>query len=319
MSRRAIIVGSAGQDGTLLKHLLLSKQYEVLGVGRPGNAPPSGTADGMSVDIENSTAVSELISNTRPDEVYFLAAHHHSSEEDPGDEVELFRLSTEVHLTALVAFLEAVRRNCPRARLFYAASSHIFGSAPGSIQDESTPINPETIYGITKAAGLFACRRYRNIHGVFASVGILYNHESPLRNIRFVSKKIAAGVAAIKRGLSAKIVVGDLDASSDWGYAPDYVDAMHRMLQLETADDFIVATGESHTVREFAEAAFAYAGLDYRRFVETDPALVQRRMPRLAGNPSKFFAASGWRPSLGFRELVQRLAQHELDELQRIP
>ena len=319
MSRRAIIVGSTGQDGKLLKHLLSSKQYDVIGVRRPGKVPPLGDADGIPLNIENPTAVSKLISDAQPDEVYFLAAHHHSSEENPGDEVELFRLSTEVHLTALVAFLEAIRSKCPRTRLFYAASSHIFGSVSGYLQDESTPINPQTIYGITKAAGLFACRRYRNFHGVFVAAGILYNHESPLRNIRFVSKKIVAGVAGIKRGLLGQIVLGDLDASSDWGYAPDYVDAMHRMLQLGSADDFIVATGESHTVREFADAAFTYAGLDYRRFVETDPALVQRRMPRLVGNPSKFVAASGWRPSVGFRELVQRLVQHELDELRRKP
>jgi GDPmannose 4,6-dehydratase len=315
MTLRAIIVGSTGQDGTLLTDLLLGREYEVIGLGRTKTRDSSGACANGPVEIADGHAVHDLVARTRPDEVYFLAAHHHSSEDDQGDEGHLFQMSTETHLTALVAFLEAIRRVSPCTRLFYAASSHVFGTAATPVQDEKTPINPETVYGITKAAGLFACRRYREVHGLFASVGILYNHESPLRSARFVSKKIAAGAAAVKLGRSNKIVLGDLDASADWGYAPDYVDAMHRMLQLGAADDFVLATGTAHTVRDFASVAFDSVGLDYAAHIETDPAVVRRYIPGLVGNPAKFAAASGWKPSIGFREMVSCLVTHELEHL----
>lgn len=313
MTSRAIVVGSAGQDGTLLSELLLGQDYEVIGLGRTATANSCGDWCGAPVAITDSRAVSALIANTRPDEVYFLAAHHHSSEDDPGDDGYLFRISTETHLMALVAFLEAIRRESPRTRLFYAASSHVFGAATSPIQDENTAVNPESVYGITKAAGLFACRRYRKVYGLFASVGILYNHESPLRSARFVSKKIAAGVASVKRGRSNRIVLGNLDASADWGYAPDYVAAMQSMLQLSIADEFVLATGKAHTVREFVSAAFDCVDLDFSLHVETNPAMVQRHVPGLVGNSAKFRAASGWQPSIDFCEMVRRLVRHELE------
>lgn len=315
MTPRAMIVGSGGQDGSLMHDLLLKKGYEVIGLTRGGVISSTGAWDAPPVDIVNSHAVSNLIARTRPDEIYFLAAHHHSSQDNQGDDDRLFRSSTDIHLIALVAFLEAMRHQTPRARLFYAASSHIFGSPSEQPQDESTAISPETIYGITKAAGLFACRRYRKTHGLFASVGILYNHESHLRGAEFVSKKIAVGVAAIMRGSLEKIVLGDLAASTDWGYAPDYVEAMHRMLQLDVADDFILATGKAHTVDDFVTAAFGYAGLNYRPHIEIDTTLVRRRMPGLVGDPAKFKAASGWTASVDFSEMVRRLVQRELEEL----
>jgi GDPmannose 4,6-dehydratase len=314
MTLRAIIVGSGGQDGSLLYDLLLQKGYDVTGLTRTGVVSSTGAWNGAAVDISNFRAVSDLVLSTQPDEIYFLAAHHHSSQDNQGDDESIFRTSTEIHLTALVAFLEAIRRDVPGARLFYAASSHVFGAPTDQPQDESTPINPETVYGITKAAGLFACRRYRKVHGLFASVGILYNHESFLRSARFVSKKIATGVAEIKRGRSNRIVLGDLDASADWGYAPDYVSAMHRMLQLGAADDFILATGKAHSVRDFASAAFDCVGLNYSPYVETDTALIRRSMLGLVGNPAKFMATSDWKPSVDFVEMVHRLVRHELEE-----
>ena len=313
MILRAIIVGSSGQDGTLLTNILLDRGYEVIGLTRTSVIDSTGAWSGAPVDIANPQAVSDLLLHTQPSEIYFLAAYHHSSEDNQGDEGELFRLSTETHLTALVAFLEAIRHYMPLTRLFYAASSHVFGAPQIQPQDEHTPINPETVYGITKAAGLFACRRYRKTQGVFASVGILYNHESYLRGAKFVSKKIAAGAAGVKCGRLNKIVLGDLDASADWGYAPDYVDAMHRMLKLNVADDFILATGKTHTVRDFVSIAFNYVGLDYMPYVDTSATLVRRRMLGLVGNPSKFMGASGWKPSVDFTEMVHRMVQHELD------
>ena len=313
MSLRAIVVGSSGQDGTLLTRLLSERGYEVVGLSRSALSDPAGIWGGGVVDITNPQAVVELLSRTRPNEVYFLAAHHHSSEDNQGDEGILFCASTEIHLMALVAFLEAIRRVAPDARLFYAASSHVFGTPREAPQDENTPINPETVYGITKAAGLFACRRYRKAHHIYASVGILFNHESYLRNARFVSKKITAGAAGVKRGIVERIVLGNLDASADWGYAPDYVNAMHRMLGLKEAGDFVLATGRAHTVREFAEAAFNYVGLDYRPYVQADETLIQRKLPGLVGSPARFMAASGWKPSLNFTEMVHTMVQQELD------
>ena len=315
MTLRAIIVGSAGQDGMLLKALLSARGYNVIGVERSGVVKMSGDCGESRVDITNPDSVSILVSDFLPNEIYYLAAHHHSSEDNPGEEGDLFRISTQVNLTGPVAFLEAIRRNSPRTRLFYAASSHIFGTPPGSVQDENTPINPESVYGITKAAGLFACRRYRKAYDLFAAVGILYNHESSLRSVRFVSRKITAGVAAITRGRLDKIVLGNLDATADWGFAPDYVAAMHTMLQLEHADDFVLATGKAHTLLEFVSTAFEYVGLDYRAYVETNPALVLRSMPGLLGNPAKFKAASGWRPSINFRGMVNHLVQNELNAI----
>lgn len=314
MTRRAIIVGSRGQDGTLLREHLASRGYAVIGVHRSGIDGDAGEWARRQVNIADAQAVARLVADTTPEEIYFLAAYHHSSEERQDDEMELFRKSTEIHLIALVVFLEAMRQHSPGSRLFFAASSHIFGAESGGRQDESTPLRPQTVYGITKAAGLLACRRYRNVHGIFASTGILYNHESPLRSTKFVSKKIAAGVAAIKRGVVDKIVLGDLGASADWGYAPDYVDAMHHMLQLPQGDDFVVATGEAHTVQEFAEIAFDCAGLSWKDHVQADAGLMARKMPGFLGDASKFMAASGWRPSVSFREMVRRLVKHELEQ-----
>jgi len=314
MTRRAIIVGSSGQDGTLLREHLVPRGYAVIGLDRSGISGDAGNWTGVRVNISDAKTVARLVADTTPDEIYFLAAYHHSSEERQVDELELFQKSTEIHLIALVLFLEAIRQHSPRSRLFYAASSHIFGSVSGRRQHESTPISPQTVYVITKAAGLLACRRYRNAHGIFASTGILYNHASPLRSMKFLSKKIAAGVVEIKRGLRDKIVLGDLGASAYWGYAPDYVDAMHRMLQLPRGDEFIVATGESHTVQEFAEIAFDCVGLSCASHLETDAALMGRTMPAFLGDPSKFMTVSGWRASVTFREMVRLLVKHELDQ-----
>jgi GDPmannose 4,6-dehydratase len=310
---RAIIVGSSGQDGSLLYDLLSEKGYEVIGLSRTSMTSSTGAWKGPAINISDFLAVSDLVLRVRPKEIYFLAAAHHSSQDDQGDEGNLFRISTDIHLTALVAFLEAIRRNSPYTRLFYAASSHVFGAPVEQPQTESTPINPESIYGITKAAGLFACRNYRKLHGVFASVGILYNHESTLRSARFVSKKIITGVADIKRGHSKKIVLGDLDSLADWGYAPDYVSAMHQMLQLGKPDDFILATGKVQSVRDFVSSAFDWVGLDYLNYVETNAELVRRKTPGLIGSPDKFMAASNWKPSLCFVEMVHLLVQQELE------
>lgn len=300
MKRIAVVVGSGGQDGTLLLQLLENLGYEVLGLERG------------DMDIGDPGAVAGFVSRHKPEEIYFLAAHHHSSEDITGGEGDLFRQSMRTHFDAPVNFLDAITIHSPASRFFYAASSHVFGSPGDAMQTEETPLQPETAYAITKVAGMMACRHYRKMKGVFASVGILYNHESPLRSKKFVTRKIVSAAASIAREGLGSIVLGDLDARVDWGYAPDYVDAMHRILCLEHPGEYIVATGEAHTVREFAEVAFRSVGLDYRNHVSTKTGLLQRQSPVRIGDSARLRRETGWAPSIGFEEMVCRLVEAEV-------
>jgi GDPmannose 4,6-dehydratase len=308
-ARRTLIVGSAGQDGSLLEESLRRRGDALTGITRSGIV-----VDGRRrpFDIADAAQVRELVSALRPDEIYYLAAYHHSSEETVPPDGALFRRSFEIHVTGLSGFLEAIRLKSPASRLFYAASSHVFGAAGPALRDETVPLNPDGIYGITKATGLMACRYYRDARGVFAAGGILFPHESSLRREVFLSKKIALGVARASRDKSARIVLGDLDSGADWGYAPDYVEAMQKILSLDAPEDFVVATGVCHTAREFAQIAFAAAGLDYRVHVQSSAALVKRRFPAYAGNSAKLTRCSGWKPSIGFEQMVRRLVEAEL-------
>jgi GDPmannose 4,6-dehydratase len=216
------------------------------------------------------------------------------------------------HVDGLVNVLEAMRLEAPKCRLFYAASSHCFGSQPAApVQDESTPLNPDNVYGVSKTAGVHACRLYRNDHGVFASAGILFNHESPYRRAEFVTSKIVRAAIDISRGKRDLLVLGDLSARTDWGWAPDYVDAMTRILALDQPDDFVIATGEPHTVGEFAQLAFAAVGLDWREHVEENPGIITKRKLGLVGNPAKLNAATGWSPTVTFEEMIRKLLEHQ--------
>ena len=294
--RRAIIIGAHGQDGRLLGEQLELADRSLIKIGRG------------DIDLQDRHRIDALIGDLRPDEIYYLAAHHHSSQ-DPlaEDDATLFARSIEVNVTGLVHVLQAVRVCSPDTRVFYAASSHIFGQPATAMQSENTPFVPNGVYGITKAAGVQCCRYYRRSHGVFAATGILYNHESALRGAQFVSQKIILAARAIAAGSSERLLLGDLSARIDWGYAPDYVDAMRRILALPRADDFVVASGESHTVQEFVEAAFEAAGLDWRRHVAEDPGQINRQYRGLIGDASKLRAATGWKPSVSFRAMVRIL------------
>ncbi|MEK7234267.1 MAG: GDP-mannose 4,6-dehydratase [Elusimicrobiota bacterium] len=307
--RKALVIGCDGQDGHLLTKSLEKDGWGVVGVARKSlrgtipSAPP--------VDICDAAAVAALVKECRPDEIYHLAAVHHSSEHAPCDPLELFRDSYAIHVLSLVHFLDAMRRHAPSARLFYAASSHIFGLPPMPIQDETTPINPRNVYGVTKASGLFACRLYRCEHSLFVSAGILYNHESPLRGPGFISRKIALGAAAAKRGSCEKLVLGNLSAEADWGYAPDYVEAMRAILEQPRPDDFVVATGERRTVRDFAAAAFSELGLDWRDHVVEDVGVLTKPHVPLVGDASKLRRTTGWRPRTDFPSMIRTLLQAE--------
>jgi GDPmannose 4,6-dehydratase len=223
----------------------------------------------------------------------------------------MLRCSYAVHVAGLLNFLEAVRILCPQARIFYAASSHIFGESKDKIQNENTPVNPSCIYGITKAAGLALCRFYRFRYGIFSAAGILYNHESVLRSGCFVSKKIIKGAIDIKKGRKNKLALGNLSAVIDWGYAPDYVRAMHLILKSKIPDDFIVATGKPHTVLDFVKAAFEHLGLNYKLYVKEDSRIVCKQNFYRIGNPMNLKIKTGWEPSVDFKEMVKLLIVQE--------
>lgn len=294
----ALVIGAGGQDGRLLGEQLSREGLRVRGITRG------------SLDLSDATAVRTLIASEQPDQIYYLAAHHHSSQDAAPQPAALFRASFAVHVDGLVNVLETLRFEALKSRLFYAASSHVFGSQPSTpIQDESTPLNPDNVYGITKAAGVHACRYYRNEHRVFASVGYLYNHESPYRRAEFVTTKIIRAAVDISRGSCEKLVLGDVSAQVDWGWAPDYVDAMTRIVHLPHPDDFVIATSQPHTVGEFARIAFAGVGLDWREHVEENPAIITKRKLGLVGNPAKLKAATGWAPTVTFEGMIHKLLE----------
>jgi len=312
---RALIVGSGGQDGQILTTQLTAQNVAVVGLQRTRLLAPEGLALAWpkQTDVTKYDEVEALVRLVQPEQIYYLAAYHHSSEDLEQDETTLFERSYQVHVQGLVNTLEAMRVHSPESRLFYAASSHVFGYPQVPVQDESTPFEPRCAYGITKTAGIHACRFYREHRGVYAAVGILYNHESPLRAHKFVSQRIVQGALRVLRGLSdgesQKLVLGSLASATDWGYAPDYVDAMRRILGSPTPEDFVIATGVRHTVRDFAEAIFDELGLRWEDHVEEQPGLLRKVERTLTGDASKLRAKTGWQPSVTFREMAKILVR----------
>lgn len=312
--KKAIIVGCNGQDGRLLNCLLQKKDYRIINIDKNLTLNPGGSP-AKAVNINNPDEVCHLLRRFKPDEIYYLAAFHHSSEDMPLDNIDLLRQSLDTNVLAFVNFLEGIKRYCPRSRIFYAASSHIFGEPDKKIQDENTPIKPNCIYGVTKASGLFACRLYREKFSIFASAGILYNHESSLRSAAFISKKIITSAINIKKQKQAKLIIGYLNAEIDWGYAPDYVKAMHMIINCKTAEDFIVATGKKHKVMDFVKIAFAYLGLDWKKYVQEDSSIILKKNYCRIGNPEKLIHRTGWRPTVDFKEMVKLLLIQECPSL----
>jgi GDPmannose 4,6-dehydratase len=265
------------------------------------------------LDVTARVDVSRLLDRWAPDEVYYLPAVHQASQDALAtDDAALMRSSLEVHVAGLLYLMAEITERKLDASLFYAASSLVFGEPATEIQDETAPLNPRSIYGITKTAGAHLCHYYRNTHGVRASVGFLYNHESPFRGSSFISKRIARSAAAASRGSSDKLVVGNLSATTDWGYAPDFIDAMIRIVRLDKADDYIIATGERHTVREFVEIAFDHVGLDWQDYVAEDLSLLTRRSVTRIGNAGRLRERTGWKPTVSFRQMVELLVEAEL-------
>jgi GDPmannose 4,6-dehydratase len=310
LSNAAIIVGDRGQDGSLLRASLERQGIQVVGVGREQLSLPqyiSGVSQ-AGFSIANTEQVAALVEATRPSEVYYLAAHHVSSEESGADnspsEYDAYH---RVHVVGLLNFLWAIRNHSPLCRLFYAGSSLVFNGSHGPIQTEETPFSPVGFYGLTKAQGIYICREFRRRHGIFASVGILYNHESALRPLKFLSKKLISSAHQISLGLQKDLSVGNLGAEADWGYAPDFVEAFQKVLRIEAADDFVIATGESHSVSEFAQIVFNHYGLEPTSYIRESPTALLRHLPRKVGDSSKLRQATGWKPRFDFQEMVKTL------------
>ncbi|MDB4990638.1 MAG: GDP-mannose 4,6-dehydratase [Myxococcaceae bacterium] len=319
--KTALVVGSSGQDGTLLTAQLAAADWRVVGVSRAAvtetGVPEAGLAARKpSVDLLNSTRTRDFLNEVRPDAVYYLAAFHHSSDEMLSEEAPaLLKRSLEVHVEGFANVLEGVTRAAPRARVFYAASSHVFGAPSADTQDELTPFAPTSIYGISKAAGVEVARFYRS-RGLHVSSGLLYNHESPLRPIKFVSQRIVSGAVeaarAAKRKQSFTLELGDLAARVDWGWAPDFTDAMQRIVHHDSADDYVVATGQAHTIEEFCRLAFAAVELDADDYVVERKGRLTRAAATLAGNASRLRTRTGWSPSVTFAEMVNLLVAARL-------
>jgi len=316
--KRALITGITGQDGSYLAELLLSKGYEVHGiVRRVALEDPENRLNRLesvraqlklhAASLESYASIHQAVESIRPEECYHLAAQSYVSY---SFDDEFSTLQTNINGTH---YLLAVLKNLvPDCRVYFAGSSEMFGKAEEVPQTERTHFHPRSSYGISKVAGFDLTRNYREAYGIHASSGILFNHESPRRGYEFVTRKITAGVARIRAGKSRELRLGNLDAKRDWGHAREYVIAMWLMLQQQTPDDYVVATGESHSVREFVELAFGYAGLDYHEYVVTDVDLFRpSEVTLLLGDASKAHKVLGWRHQTGFAQLVREMVVND--------
>ena len=318
MGNTAIIVGDNGQDGTLLKTSLEKQGIRVIGVGRDRVSLPDADTPFREDDfsIVNTEQVTALVKLLRPEEIYYLAAHHVSSEQSGADSSPAeYDAYHRIHVVGLMNFLTAIRDHSPGSRLFYAASSLVFNGFHGPTQNEETPLTPVGFYGLTKAQGILLCREFRQRHGVYAVAGILYNHESVLRPDRFLSKKLISAAYQISLGKQQDISVGNLAAETDWGYAPDYVEAFQDILRIRTPEDYVVATGESHSVQEFAEIVFNCFGLNYKNHVVEKNSLLVRHVPRKVGDSTKLKKLTGWKPSHDFEGMVRKLVDDYLESV----
>lgn len=314
----ALVTGITGQDGSYLAEFLLSKGYEVVGVVRRTShdsyeriGPFIDRVTILPADLLDQHSLTSVIRDVKPDEIYNLAAQSFvpTSWSQPV-------LTGEFTALGVTRILEAVRLAHPDARFYQASSSEMFGKAMETPQSETTPFYPRSPYGVAKTYGHWITVNYRESHGIFAVSGILFNHESPRRGLEFVTRKITDGVARIKMGLADELRLGNLDAKRDWGFAGDYVEAMWLMLQQDKPDDYVIATGETHSVGDFLDEAFNQVGLDWHKYVKSDPKFYRpAEVDLLLGNPAKAKAQLGWEPRVKFKELVRMMVESDLAEL----
>jgi GDPmannose 4,6-dehydratase len=318
MSKRAIITGITGQDGSYLAELLLSKGYEVVGMVRRASAPNfwrvQHILDQITIkpaDLLDQLSLIRLIDEVRPHEFYNLAAMSFvpASWDQP-------MLTGEYNAQGVTRVLEAIRQVDPTIRMYQASSSEMFGKVREVPQNELTPFYPRSPYGVSKVFAHYITVNYRESYDLFAVSGMLFNHESPRRGLEFVTRKVTDGVARIKLGLSDSLSLGNLDAHRDWGFAGDYVRAMWLMLQGERADDYVIATGVSHSVRDLVEVAFAHVGLDWRTHVKLDAKLIRpAEVEHLIGDSRKACADLGWRPEVDFVSLIKMMVDADIERL----
>ena len=327
MAKRALITGITGQDGSYLAEFLLAKGYEVHGIIRRASTFNTGRLDSIYEDphsgrgrlslhygdLSDASALARLVAKVQPEEVYNLAAQSHVRVSFDSPEY-----SSDITATGVVRLLEAIRETGTRPRFYQASSSEMFGKVQDVPQRETTPFYPRSPYGCAKVFSYWVTVNYRESYGMHASNGILFNHESPRRGETFVTRKITRALAHIQAGLQSKLYLGNLDAKRDWGYAKEFVEAMWLMLQQPEPDDYVIATGETHSVREFLEVAFAHAGLDWQKFVEIDPRYFRpAEVDLLIGDASKAKRKLGWEPKTKFVDLVKLMVDADIELLRK--
>jgi GDPmannose 4,6-dehydratase len=318
MTRRALITGITGQDGSYLAEFLLEKGYEVTGVVRRSSSPNLwriehllGRISLRPADLLDQLSLIRLIQEIRPHELYNLAAMSFvpASWDQP-------LLTGEYNSQGVTRMLEAIRQVDPEIRIYQASSSEMYGRVREVPQTELTPFHPRSPYGVSKVFGHYITVNYRESYGLFAVSGILFNHESPRRGLEFVTRKVTDGVARIKLGVADHLGLGNLDACRDWGFAGDYVRAMWMMLQQDAADDYVIATGVTHSVRQLVEIAFAHAGLEWEQYVRIDPAFLRpAEVDHLIGDASKAKRVLGWAPTVTFEQLVTMMVDADVARL----
>lgn len=325
--KKALITGISGQDGSYLAELLLEKGYEVYGIIRRSSSFNTGRIDHIYQDphergarlkliygdLNDSSSLNRILRDVQPDEIYNLGAQSHVRVS-----FDIPEYTAEITGLGAVRLLESIRETGIPTKLYQASSSEMYGKVLEIPQSEETPFYPRSPYGCAKVYAYWISRNYRESYDMFVCNGILFNHESPRRGETFVTRKITRAVARIKAGIQKKLYLGNLDAQRDWGYAPDYVEAMWMMMQQETPDDYVIATGETHTVREFLEEAFTLAGLDWQKYVEIDSKYFRpAEVDLLIGDAAKAKQQLGWEPKVTFKELVKIMVAADIELLER--
>lgn len=328
MNKKALITGITGQDGSYLAEQLLAKGYEVYGIIRRASTFNTERLDHIYQDpheqgrrlhlvygdLNDASSLNKILRDVQPDEIYNLGAQSHVRVS-----FDIPEYTAEIGALGTLRLLEAIRETgLHKTRFYQASSSELFGKVQEVPQRETTPFYPRSPYAVAKAYAYYITVNYRESYGLFACNGILFNHESPRRGETFVTRKVTRAAASIKLGLQDKLYLGNLDAKRDWGYAPEYVDAMWRMLQQDEADDFVIATGETHSVRELVTEAFMHVGLDWQQYLEVDPRYFRpAEVDLLIGDPSKAKKKLGWEPKTTFRDLVRLMVDADLAELKK--
>jgi len=326
--KKALITGITGQDGSYLAELLLDKGYEVHGIIRRSSTFSTCRIDHFYVDphepgarlflhygdLSDSTQLTNLIYDIKPDEIYHLGAQSHVRVS-----FDTAEYTSDIVALGTTRLLEAVRQSGVKARYYQASSSEMFGAAPPP-QSEATPFAPRSPYAVSKVYAYWMTKNYRQAYGIFAANGILFNHESPRRGETFVTRKITRALTHILAGKQKHLYLGNLDAKRDWGYAPEYVEAMWLMLQQDTADDYVIGTGETHSVKEFLVEVFSYAGLDWQEYVKIDPRYFRPlEVDLLLADPSKAKCALGWEPKVKFKDLVRIMVDMDMEAMGLTP